>query len=332
MNLVFNESFPGQPEYKDLQAAVDVPFKEAQKDHDERIKEAEEAFEANKEAIDLVSGDNTKEKDGKVKSDTLKKMHLSESLFDNDFNVADDFIQEFCRAVEEVCIEYQGLGLSKEDIELAFERFMDTTVEDVIVECANTENLEECDQEPFQESLKKSLNEDMVDEDPQETILLKYPRYLDLYSVEDVPEGKRVDFEIDGDWKHDHLAFVYWMKKNAEDLLGYPVKYVGETPIDDSEDDTYKSIHTYIFPYKDMTGEPDVEEEQPVDEPTQDEETEFDGQESLKFHIAKEQLKRYNEGKMPSDWNPQVYLENLTKRNHISTKQKQILSEAFLTK
>jgi len=80
------ESFPGQPEDKDIVTGVSTPFKQANKEHDENIKAAEEAMEANKEAVDLVYGDNTKEKDGEFKNNELKKMHLAEDLFQDNFN------------------------------------------------------------------------------------------------------------------------------------------------------------------------------------------------------------------------------------------------------
>ena len=83
---IVKESFPGQPEDKDLSTGVSVPFKQANKEHDENIKAAEEAMEANEEAVDLVYGDNTKKKDGNFKNNELKKMHLSEDLFKSNFD------------------------------------------------------------------------------------------------------------------------------------------------------------------------------------------------------------------------------------------------------
>ena len=80
------EGFPGQPEDKDISTGVSVPFKQANKEHDENTKNAEEAMTANQEAVDLVYGDNTKKKDGKFKNNELKKMHLSENLFSDNFN------------------------------------------------------------------------------------------------------------------------------------------------------------------------------------------------------------------------------------------------------
>ena len=83
---IIKESFPGQPEDKDIVTGVSAPFKQANKEHDENVKNAEEAMDANKEAVDLVYGDNTKKKEGNFKNDALKKMHLSENLFKSNFD------------------------------------------------------------------------------------------------------------------------------------------------------------------------------------------------------------------------------------------------------
>ena len=87
MSRKMKESFPGQPEDKDIVTGVSTPFKQANREHDENVKNAEEAIaNANKEAVDLVYGDNTKKKEGKFKNDALKKMHLSENLFKTRFD------------------------------------------------------------------------------------------------------------------------------------------------------------------------------------------------------------------------------------------------------
>lgn len=50
--------------------------------------------------------------------------------------------------------------------------------------------------------------------------------------------------------------------------------------------------------------------------------------ESVKFDIAKEQIKRFKEGKMPKDWTPKAYVQDLIKRNHITKEEgEKLLSE-----
>lgn len=52
--------------------------------------------------------------------------------------------------------------------------------------------------------------------------------------------------------------------------------------------------------------------------------------ESLEYQIAREQIKRFNEGKMSKNWNPETYLENLVKNNHITKTEATRLTESLL--
>ena len=99
----------------------------------------------------------------------------------------------------------------------------------------------------------KSLNEDVnTDDDKIHHIIDKIMSvandnglYPELYAVSDIEEteaGDTVDisFVIDGDWKHEHLFFNNLV--NGE--FGEFVNNIEEDDIDDSESDTYSSIHT----------------------------------------------------------------------------------------
>ena len=49
--------------------------------------------------------------------------------------------------------------------------------------------------------------------------------------------------EVDGDWKHDHLLADYLMNKYfSEDL-----SHTGEDILEESDDDSYYSRHTYVI-------------------------------------------------------------------------------------
>lgn len=99
----------------------------------------------------------------------------------------------------------------------------------------------------------KSLNEDVnTNDDKIHHIIDKIMSvandnglYPELYAVSDIKEteaGDTVDisFVIDGDWKHEHLFFNNLV--NGE--FGEFVNNIEEDDIDDSESDTYSSIHT----------------------------------------------------------------------------------------
>lgn len=389
---------------------------EAMKSHEENEKAYEEAMKENKEAIDLVSGDETKKKDGKVKSSELKKMHLSESLFEDlfdedeyeenhsdeelinkvcdilngGFTTIPDQAEEIINLVrdwdQDVFNESKQVNEDADDsldwhkIYVIFNYlislyFPDTTAiennindlyekhkgeaawdeayaryretyenEDFFHE---TQHLEKDAGDDFLNKQILNVNEDLELNEENDVksaydiandIIEEYPKDVDIYNH--TPTGStddyyKIEFLVDGDWKHDHLAFKYWMNNNAAEISGCEVKYGGETPIEENDDDdVYKAVHTYFFiPEKQEIQEPEIKEPQQEEEENM-EETDFDDDstvtESLKFQIAKEQLKRFNEGKMPKDWSPNKYLEKLVKRNHLTEEQKGVLSEAFL--
>lgn len=443
---------------------------EAIKQHDENEKDYESAMKENKEAVDLVSGDNTKKKNEKTKKNKqLKKMHLSEALFEDwfeedfwnpgkEFNNFMDIIDEdgmydawnsmnqderdgLCDKVAMTYINRYGKPSQEffDDLEdnnfhseyRAFQRIMNESfdsdvsmIENIIYdntdksprevaeliqnamdgrevnESANSKSLTEDAGDAFLDRIAKkvvsTMSEDLNEEEelnevfsepPQselnndekewgsfipdgegeeeatvklfnkveETINKNFPKNtsVEVYNHETLGPSNylQVDFLVNGDWKHEHLAFNYWMKNEAPELLDCDIKYGGEdTDIEeDNGSDSYSSVHTFFFIPKEESVQP---KEEPEDLGTPEEdmgETEDIGDmeeignadlepvdddmlvaESLKFDIAKEQLKRFNEGKMPSNWSPRIYLENLAKRKHITREQKNILSEAFL--
>lgn len=440
------EGFPGQPE--EMVAAVDPAFKMANEEHDENVKKAEEAMEENKEAVELVAGDNTKEKDGEVTSDTLKKMHLSEDLFTDVFKpVNESMINEDNIDYDEMLlinkiVDVLNTGFNTlperakeiidivrdwdlEETESPFEEslneevdknihdlavqlmdwardydyydYMDysTSVEDDLADTEeqlmDKDSLEgiinyvadaieemELDERTEKHEIKKAedllnaltkrfnenfnkaalsegkaaettLNEGDIDfgagdaEDWMKAgnkiaaeIMNKYPGWIDdIYDINVEEKYITISFLIeDGDWKHDHLAFKWWMDENAEDISDCIVKYGGSKAIgEDTGGDWGTEVHTYFFIPKmehEETEEP-IETEEEIEEPIEIEETEDELMtESLKFNIAKEQIKRFNEGKMPKNWDPNIYLENLVKRNHLTEEEKSVLKETFL--
>ena len=331
---------------------------EAMKSHEENEKAYEEAMKENKEAIDLVSGDETKKKDGKIKSSELKKMHLSESLFEDLFD-EDEYEEDHSdeKLIDKVCDILNGsfttISDQAEEI-INLVRYWDQDVfPEEIEENADffheSQHLDEDAGDDFLDKINKQIlnvneNLELNEEndvksayDIANDIIEEYPKDVDIQNH--TPTGSpddyyKIEFLVDGDWKHDHLAFKYWMNNNAAEISGCEVKYGGETPIEESDDDVYKAVHTYFFiPEKQEIQEPEIEEPQQEEEENM-EEIGFDDDsivaESLKFQIAKEQLKRFNEGKMPKDWSPNKYLENLVKRNHLTEEQKNVLTEAFL--
>lgn len=355
-------------------SGMDPLHDEAMKSHEQNEKDYEAAMKENKDAVNLVSGDGTKKKNEKVKkSSGLKKMHLSESLFEDMFDSLDgeeleeslgkdDLKSDIYNALADVVFKYRNNNnITQEDIEQAIEWFEIHFFEDEDLD----ENLDLNEGADFLDkvaekvvgSMSEDLNEAFDEEegdssgnffqlakDVASLIMKEYPKgNVDDYNIDDI-DGQyfRIDFDIEGDWKHDHLAFKLWMDQNAEELTDCTVKYGGESEVDKSDSDFYEAIHTYYFiPKKDeKINEPEENVEMSDDTDVSDEEVKegsFDEDsielgESLKFNIAKEQLKRFNECKMPKDWSPYTYLENLVNRKHITEAQKTHLEETLLSK
>ena len=51
--------------------------------------------------------------------------------------------------------------------------------------------------------------------------------------------------------------------------------------------------------------------------------------ESIQTKIAKEQIKRFTEGKMPKDWSVEKFLEKLTEKKHINNREATMLREWY---
>lgn len=424
-----------------LESGRDPLHDEAIKHHEQNEKDYDKAMKENKDGVNLVSGDNTKKKDGKVKSSQLKKMHLSEDLFVDMFEPLQEsldspdlkqFKSEILKVVMNTCVKYLDSGLTRQDIEEAveytksfiFDDEEDTldesvkydlynpdtwelnealgkddlksdiynALENVMSKYRNNKNITQTDveqaiewfiihfydfdDEELDESVdldegedfldkvarkvigesleeKKTLNEESDTQsgyDIANTIQQNYPKSVDIYNVVDDGPYYTIEFEIDdGDWKHEHLAFKYWMEQNAAELTDCDVKFGGSETLGDSDSDTYSATHTYYFiPNESYNEEPsDIEDSEEQDIESNNDETSdvpeggdeigFDDdsiemEESLKFNVAREQLKRFNENKMPRNWSPQVYLERLVKRNHITESQKKLLEETYLVK
>lgn len=313
----------------------DALHDEAIKSHEQNQKDYDEAMKANKDAIDLVSGDNTKKKDGKVKSKNLKKMHLSEELFYDIDQLSD------VEDVEDELNESSQLDEASGDFLDKVSKKVVGNIDLGIFEALDTES----------ENIKKKESSNELDDLKEEiikSISEKYPDpddNVEVYNAEIINDKYiKIDFKITGNIDTDHRAFKVWMNQHADAFIDCDIKWGGDEDADDTDNASdYTAITTYYFIPKespnDLNNEEefDSEDENDIDSLNDNiDEGEFEDDsmigESIKFNIAKEQLKRFNEGKMPSNWSPNVYLENLTNRKHITASQKQILEQVFLRK
>lgn len=251
----------------DVQAVADPVFVGANEEHDDNKKNFENTIKNNeKEAKETVPKEGETGK--KVTSPALKKMKLSEKLFDEDldYDIYSDFNADIYNALADTIFSYQDKGVTRNDIERAIEWFETHFFEDEFEEPPKMNHLtgvhENMDESSLHENFKSFEIGDVVE-----------------VPFHDGQEGKVVD--IKGD-----QVYVEW-----DD---------GKNPV--HRDSFYKSD----FKNTEITNE------------------------SLPVKIAKEQLKRFNEGKMPEGWTAGAYITKLYEKKHITEEEKDDLKEWFL--
>ena len=246
--LILSENFDNVID--DVQAVADPVFVGANEEHDENKKKYEDAIEENKkEAEETIPKEG--ETGEKIKSKSLKQMHLSEKLFDEELR------HEFAQWCAENIFEYilnEFVDLKNSEIRQVLK----------IVERKFSGS-------DYEESLKEDLSFDAYDDFNHEL----------FNAISDVCFEYR-DKNLS---RKDIEAALEWFENHFFDTVG------------DDEFEDFKEV--------------DIE----------DEIVEESLNESIQCSIAKEQIKRFTEGKMPKNWNVDSYLKRLTEKNHINEKE-----------
>ena len=336
----------------DVQAVADPVFVGANEEHDENKKKYEDAMEENKDiAEDTIpeEGETGKE----VKSAALKAMHLSEELFEDlSFDAYDDFNHEIYNAIADVCYKFSDRGLSKKDIEAALEWF-ETHFEDDDFEFETKEE-EEIVEESLDSDAQQQLNSDVynafgdlafkyyqkeipLDKDDFkkafDSFMSRFFRESDeaqakgyLWSEEEqdwidpsLEESLNESFvaewwgQVDEDTPQDvaerYNLKVKPIKKNLDEIL---YKFEGKL------EDFSKAMDDGYF-YS-LTVQQDAGHSDDINSLLY---------ESIQTKIAKEQIKRFTEGKMPKNWNVNSYLNKLVESKHITKKEAKSLKEWY---
>lgn len=336
----------------DVQAVADPVFVGANEEHDENKKKYEDAMEENKDAAEDTipeEGETGKE----VKSAALKAMHLSEELFEDlSFDAYDDFNHEVYNAIADVCYKFSGRGLSKKDIEAALEWF-ETHFEDDDFEFETKEE-EEIVEESLDSDAQRQLNSDVYNafgdlafkyyqkempldkEDFKkafDSFMFRFFKESDeaqakgyLWSEEEqgwidpsLEESLNESFvaewwgQVDGDTPQEvaerYNLKVKPIKKNLDEIL---YKFEGKL-----EDFSKAMDDGYFYA---LTVQQDAGHSEDIDSLLY---------ESIQTKIAKEQIKRFTEGKMPKDWSVEKFLEKLTEKKHINNREATMLREWY---
>lgn len=336
----------------DVQAVADPVFVGANEEHDENKKKYEDAMEENKGAAEDTipeEGETGKE----VKSAALKAMHLSEELFEDlSFDAYDDFNHEVYNAIADVCYKFSDKGLSKKDIEAALEWF-ETHFEEDDFEFETKEE-EEIVDESLDSDAQRQLNSDVYNafgdlafkyyqkempldkEDFKkafDSFMFRFFKESDeaqakgyLWSEEEqgwidpsLEESLNESFvaewwgEVDGDTPQEvaerYNLKVKPIKKNLDEIL---YKFEGKL-----EDFSKAMDDGYFYA---LTVQQDAGHSEDIDSLLY---------ESIQTKIAKEQIKRFTEGKMPKDWSVEKFLEKLTEKKHINNREATMLREWY---
>lgn len=267
-----------------------------------------------------------------------EKESLNEDL---DFDSYSDFNSEIYNAISEVCFNFQEKGLSQKDIEAAFEWFEthffdsgDFEEENVIEESWNNNEFHDSkwdivvtakygdsvDRDILLNGIKVGelwddgtidLKKSISDKDKEELLRLTDGELLN----ESLKESFVAEWwgQVDGDTPQSvakrYNLTVKPIKKRRDEIL---------YRFDGNLNDFSKAMDDGYF-YALMYGE-DAGHSEDINSLLT---------ESIQYSIAKEQIKKFTEGKMPKNWNVNSYLKKLVEDKHINRKEAKSLKEWY---
>lgn len=303
--LILSENFDNVID--DVQAVADPVFVGANEEHDENKKNYEDAMKENKkEAEDTVpkEGDTGE----KVKSKELKAMHLSEALFDEELT---DNFAEWCadNIVEYILNEFVDLKNSeiRQVLKHVARRFSGSDYEDPINEELSFE-----DYSDFNSAIYNAIGGVMFEfrnKDVTKNDLDKALEWFDVHFWEQ--DGN--EFETR---KMNHTAGI---RESLEDEVDKVIAVLDEVKETGKQNDSWIDLLYDLF---DKYGKEKVKA-------IFDERRHSSMNESIQYNIAKEQIKRFTEGKMPKNWDVDSYLTKLTEKKHINKKEAKSLKEWY---
>lgn len=327
--LILNENFDNVID--DVQAVADPVFVGANEEHDENKKKYEDAIKENeKEAKETIPKEGETGK--KVTSKGLKSMKLSEELFEDlDWNSADDLRSAVYNALAEIMYEFtakRDIVVNASDMDKAYEWFSTHFFLD-----------DGSFNESLKEDLAKGLSRPMT---PQENLCVNNMRValfgaVDALNEYEMKYGESLDPDLIK-WTFNSVlskflneslneSFVQeWWGQTEEDPREFARKFgLKITPVNRKGDETL-----YVF----RGSKEDIERARKAGyfyslDYGEDAGHSSDLNESLQVGIAKEQIQRFTEGKMPKNWSVDNYLTKLTEKKHITQKEAKSLKEWY---
>lgn len=323
--LRLNENFDNVID--DVQAVADPVFVGANEEHDENKKRYEDAMKENQEAAeDTVPEEG--ETGEKVTSKELKAMKLSEALFGE--SVSQDFV-EWCgeNIAEYILTEFTDLQNSdiRKVLKWVINHFSGPDFEESL-----KESLDFDDYSDFNSAVYNALADVMFSfesKNVEKADMDKALEWFDTHFWED--DGDEFETKemnhMTGVRESLKESFVEeWWGQTDEDPKEFAAKYeLAIKPLKRRQDEVL---------YK-FTGTPENIKKAMRDgyfyslEIGEDVSHSEDLNESLQVGIAKEQIQRFTEGKMPKNWSVEGYLNKLTENKHITQEEAKSLKEWY---
>lgn len=332
--LILSENFDNVID--DVQAVADPVFVGANEEHDDNKKKYEDAMKENeKTALETVPKEEETGK--KITSKSLKSMHLSEDLF-SDYSSArpgttkalsllDDGIADAEGMLDEL-LRYLPDEEVKEFIDYYAENFLGIFEDEEISESIKIkEDLSTDFAQWCADNLSEYIMTEFVDlknSDIRQVLKL----VLNHFSGSDFEESLKDESLTENfDWKYDRGSA-------AEDMTSYSCVVSGPRGerhchvIDDHDGNISAKVYENGKQVLDKSGFSSIKEARKFIETVKMDESLT---ESLQYSIAKEQIKRFVEGKMPKNWTVDSYLNRITEKKHISKKEAKQLREWYST-
>lgn len=335
--MKLDENFSNVPE--NTQTNVDPTFGKAIEDKKEDEKVIEDALKENEKlAKETIPKEGETGK--KVTSKALKAMHLSESLFDNEgssvnFNIGDRVQVHFEDSPDKIGEVRDIIG----DDVIEVEEF-DSTGSPYRIDRYYKQQLTKLDESLLYEDLSQgeqmSFNSDVFH--ALEEVAFKWrdknvspdawTKALEWFEWQFIETG---EWDLTEDFKSKKNVLE---KKLANFLINKEFENKFKISNDDKREFISKALNLISKHYaknENITGEDIADLVNSLFKMSFNKDGNLmteDKNVSIKYDIAKEQLNRFKEGKMPKDWQPKDYINDLVKKNHLTKEEgKNLLSE-----
>lgn len=297
----------------DVTPVSDATFVNANDEHDENKKNYEDVIKENEKiALDAIpkEGDTGK----KVTSKALKQMHLSEELFTEEAYTLELYPTHNSEPKRVHYNSYEdAFDAAKSELNGKYDEIY---INRRTMNGPSTENSWSKEDGWYKESLNESK------EDEMEVRLMKYiKKFQNHYKINSKAMGKALtsigkSVEILDTDMNESLSEAYdpEIGGDVEDFI-----------LDLNEMKT--ALHSITY----ATGKAEEIAWDFEDQITALKRSVNTKEESLQYQIANEQLQRFNEGKMPKNWNPKTFVENLVKKGHITKAEATRLTESLLS-